>query len=405
MGRPASAGPTNLLAKGVSVSEYSLDVVGDSTVIDPERDREQEAAADYAAYVVRGTHGHIGRRLGERYGTFGPTAGEMHPDHADFARACRDAVARAYPALVEEIDGQAQASGRSVEDALWHYSLGVGAPLAETGGPGGAAETTPANCSSVGVMTADGPVIARNYDFFYFETWRHLVTTQPQGALGHTGMWPGLLGGRYDGVNAAGVWVSIHGGGCRPPAKPAPGIAFHHLCRIALETCTTARQAVDLLRSAPHIASYNYFVADAHEMYVVEAHPEKTAVRTADNGVLVCTNHPMHADLAAMTETPILENSRRRAEFLQRGAAEGLSVAEPGDGQPTAVAAWLKRLMRDHSVPVCGHVDGLATFWSAVCVPRRRLLEYSLGAPCRNGYEAASWPDDVPSHASGPANA
>jgi len=130
MGRPASAGPTNLLAKGVSVSEYSLDVVGDSTVIDPERDREQEAAADYAAYVVRGTHGHIGRRLGERYGTFGPTAGEMHPDHADFARACRDAVARAYPALVEEIDGQAQASGRSVEDALWHYSLGVGAPLA-----------------------------------------------------------------------------------------------------------------------------------------------------------------------------------------------------------------------------------------------------------------------------------
>lgn len=368
-------------------------------MFDPDKDREQEETAHYEAYVIDGTHGDMGKLLGERCGTFGPTAAEMHPAHVDFARACRDEVGRVHPGLVEKIDGQAQGAGRSVDDVLWHYCLGVGAPPAASGAPsaatddpGTAAGSLPANCSSVGVMTAEGPVIARNYDFFYFETWRHLVTTQPQGTLAHTGMWPGLLGGRYDGVNAAGVWVSIHGGGCRPPATPKPGIAFHHLCRIVLETCTSARDAVELLRSTPHIASYNYFVADAREMFVVEAHPEKIAVREPEDGVLVCTNHPMQEDTVPLTDTPILDNSRRRAEFLREGAARALaSQAVFADG----MAAALQALMRDHSVPVCGHDDGLATFWSAVCIPRRQRVAYTLGAPCRNDYTPARWPDDT----------
>lgn len=367
-------------------------------MFDPDKDRAQEAAANYDTYIIGGTHGEIGNRLGERYGTFGPTAAELHPEHADFARACRDEVVAIHPALVGEIDSHARAVGRSVDDVLWHYCLGVGAPSAPDDESGGAAGSASANCSSVGVMTAEGPVIARNYDFFYFETWRHLVTTQPQGAFGHTGMWTGLLGGRYDGVNAAGVWVSIHGGGCRPPAKSTPGVGFHHLCRIVLETCASAREAVDMLCSAPHLASYNYFVADAHEMYVVEAHPETTAVRTPEDGVLVCTNHPMHEDLLAMTETPILENSRRRADYLHRGAGRALSTFASGKGTSGDVTAALQSLMQDHSVPVCGHDDGLATFWSAVCIPRRRELAYSLGAPCRNDYVAAHWPDGPSSH-------
>lgn len=364
-------------------------------MVNPEQDREREAAADYATYVVEGTHGEIGAQLGERYGTFGPQAAELHPEHVDFARACRDEVARVYPALVEEIESQAEAAGRSVDDVLWHYCLGVGAPPVQVdGGAGAPAETSQANCSSVGVMTAEGPVIARNYDFFYFETWRHLVTVKPQRALSHTGMWPGLLGGRYDGVNEAGVWVSIHGGGCRPPAKPTPGIVFHLLCRIVLETCSSAKEAVELLQSVPHIASYNFFIADAYEMYVVEAHPEKTAVRTPEDGVLVCTNHPIHDDLVPMTATPILENSRRRAAFLRCGAADAVFGAACSGGGASDAAAGLQLLMRDHSVPVCGHDDGLATFWSAVCIPQRRHVAYTLGAPCRNEYEDARWPDN-----------
>src|SRR5690606_41233090 len=181
--------------------------LGENDVCYADRERARQVAADYAAYVGGGTHADIGTAVGQLFPVFGPTAREMHPDHLDFARACRDETARLFPELVEEIDAQAKAAGRSADDTLWHYCLNVGAPPARAAGTGSA------NCSSVGVMTAAGPVIARNYDFFYFETWRHLVTVQPRRGLAHTGMWPGLLGGRYDGVNAAGVWVSIHGGG------------------------------------------------------------------------------------------------------------------------------------------------------------------------------------------------
>lgn len=37
----------------------------------------------------------------------------------------------------------------------------------------------------------------------------------------------------------------------------------------------------------PHLASYNYFLADSEEMLVVETHPERVRVRTAEGGVLV----------------------------------------------------------------------------------------------------------------------
>lgn len=149
-----------------------------------------------------------------------------------------------------------------------------------------------------------------------------------------------------------------------------------------------------MLRSGPHIASYNYLVADADELYVVEAHPEKTAVRAPEDGVLVCTNHPMHEDMAPMTASPILENSRRRAEFLHQGARDALSASTSAANDPDALRVVLQSLMKDHSVPVCGHVDGLATFWSAVCIPQRRYVAYSLGAPCRNDYASARWPDE-----------
>lgn len=360
-------------------------------MFDADSDREQEAAAWYEEYIAAGSHADIGRRLGERYGTFGPAAAQMHAEHVAFARACRAEVARAYPAIVEEMDAQAEAAGRSGEDVLWHYCLGAGSSPPQENGVGGGAAASP-GCSTVGVMTEEGPVVARNYDFFYFEKWRHLVTTVPDGALSHTGMWPGLLGGRYDGVNEAGVWISIHGGGCRVPRRLRPGIAFHHLCRLVLETCSTAREAVERLCSAPHIASYNYFIADAHEMYVVEAHPEQTAVRTPNDGVLVCTNHPLHPRLTPLAASPILDNSRRRAEFLQRGAEEIVAREMSLEGAAEAAGRQLQRLMGDHTVPVCGHVDGLATFWSAVCAPRRRRVWYSRGAPCRNEYKSARWP-------------
>lgn len=351
-------------------------------MVNPNLDLEKELAADYQVYGLAGSHREIGDRLGALYGTFGPRAGEMHPEHVSFARACRTETEKVYAPLVEEVAAVAEGADRVADDLLWHFCLGIGAP-SDAGPP-------PGHCSTVGVMTRSGPAVARNYDYFYFETFRHLVTTYAGGGHGHTAMWPGLAGGRYDGVNAQGVWISMHGGGTRPPEKPKPGIAFHHLCRIVLETCATAREALALLERAPHIASYNYFVADGKEMFVVEAHPERVRVREPENGVLVCTNHPVHPDMVDRTDSPILDNSRRRLQFLDAGALWAIHGLQAVDAED--LIQPLGALMRDHTVPVCGHTDGLATFWSALCIPGQQQLAYSLGAPCRNKYVHATWP-------------
>ncbi|HEY3366561.1 MAG TPA: C45 family peptidase [Symbiobacteriaceae bacterium] len=339
-------------------------------MIDPTQDLPQEQAADYQTYTVAGSHREIGHWQGERFPAVGPDRDDMDPDHYDFARKCLDQVERYYPGLVEEAEGYAEAADQPVEDLLWHFCLDAGKP--------------PAHCSTVGVLTPDGPVLARNYDFFYFEDRRHLVTTHPAGALSHTGIWEGLIGGRFDGVNEAGVWVSIHGGGTRRPAKATPGLGFHLICRTALERARSAREAVDLIVRLPHIAGYNYFVADREAMYVVEAHPERVRVREPKSGILACTNHPLHPEMLPLAHTGIAENSRGRLERLLEGARQALAAPDP--------AAVLQATMRDHTVPVCGHTDGLATFWSAVCIPGRHHVAYSLGAPCRNAYTPAVWP-------------
>lgn len=392
--------------------------MNDSQTVDSNSDAEQELAADYRVYGVAGSHAEIGDRFGKLYGVFGPTPDAMHPDHVAFAKACRAETEKLYAPLVEEIAALAAGAGKRADDVLWHFCLGAGAVADGESGTGAAsaADVAPGtglpwaqnpappagNCSTVGVLTTDGPIVARNYDYYYFESFRHLVTTYAGGGHGHTGMWPGLAGGRYDGVNAQGVWISMHGGGARPPVEPKPGIAFHHLCRIVLETCDTAAEAVHLLRRAPHLASYNYFVADGEAMFVAEAHPEKVRVREPVNGVLVCTNHPLHPDMLDLSDSSILDNSRRRMQFLDAGAlwAAGLRTAVEGTeaaGGFLDVAAEeliqpLESLMRDHTVPVCGHTDGLATFWSALCIPGQQQLAYSLGAPCRNKYVHANWP-------------
>lgn len=379
-------------------------------MIDPDRDLEYELKADYRVYTLTGSHAEsgrqvgshaeIGRQLGSRLSgeqvSFGPSLADMHPDHAAFARACRTIVADVHAPLVEEIGAFAEGAGKDADDVLWHYCLDAGAPP-------GAGLLPLNNCSTVGVMTTYGPIIARNYDFFYFESLRHLITIQfatpesqtpqfrsPDTRLhNHTGMWTGLVGGRYDGVNSRGVWISMHGGGGRKTDRPKPGVAFHHLCRIVLETCATAREAIALLQDVPHIASYNYFVADTKEMFVVEAHPQKVRVREPELFVLAATNHPLHSDMTDLTDTPLIENSRRRMQFLTDGASRLIGHDRAGvDELEWALCA----LMRNHTVPVCGHTDGLATFWSAVCTPSQQRLAYSLGAPCRNDYVHATWP-------------
>lgn len=323
-------------------------------------DLRMEQAADYQAYAVGGSHDRIGRETALRGKALLPIGERTNEEMREYARKCREEVGRVYPPLLAEFAGYTAALGEPEDAALHHYSLGV------TGA-----------CSAVAVRTPQGMRTARNYDFHYWENRRHLIRTEPDRGFAHTGMHEGLIGGRFDGLNEHGLFVCFNGAGPHPE-RARPGITFHLLVRILLETCRTAEEAVKRLPELPIIEPKSYMLADSREAFVVEAHPERREVRAMEEGVLAMTNHYIHPAMSAYQ--PPWDNSVARYDRLIAGAKR---IRDAGKGDPTE---QLGELMADHDAPLCGHVDGLSTFWSCVAEPQTRDIRYSLGAPCRNRY-------------------
>ena len=335
-----------------------------------EANLHQEKQADYRVLNIRGEHHTIGQYLGQHtpLRTL-PRRSPKAPD-LDYAWACLRAVSRFHAGIEAEYRGFAETKGLPLSDLLPHISLNV------TNGQVG-------QCSTFGYRGKAGQiVIGRNYDFRYRQQLRYLIHTAPPGYAALVGTNSGLIGGRYDGVNEHGLFVSLHTVMADRPEIVGPGVPFHLVVRIALETCRTAREAMDAIRLMPHVHSFNYFMADQHEMYVVEAHPEQVQVMGGRADILAATNHYEHPALQRLHGRRSLVHSRARLAYL----------SHPPQGWADDTYRTAQRLLSDHSVPVCGHQDGAATLWSAVCDPAERRVAYALGAPCRNPYQDMSWP-------------
>jgi hypothetical protein len=350
---------------GVSQKEFVTEPFCDDV------DLMQERQADYRILSVPGAHAAIGQYLGETTPLrIIPQRTPQKPD-LEFGWACLREVGRLHPGLEAEYRAFAEAKRVPLEDVLAHVSLNV------TRGQIG-------QCSTVGYRRPDGGVlIGRNYDFRYRQQQRYLICTNPPGYAAHVGTNSGLVGGRYDGVNEFGVFVSLHTVLSDRIERIRPGVPFHLVVRIALETCRTAREAMTTIRLMPLFHSFNYFVADRDEMYVVESHGETIRVSGGRTGVLAVTNHYQHPDLQRLHGRRPLTHSRGRLARLR----EGPVAWDAGD-----LLRSIEAVMRDHSAHVCGHDDGAATLWSAVCDPASRRVAYSLGAPCRNPYFELPWP-------------
>ncbi len=361
------------------------------------RNLSQEKNADYQVYEVGGSPVEIGRGMaGHRPRLGGPPLGELTVQQVDFALACAEVVAREHPPLLAEVRAMAEVYARPVEEAYFFLSVGLTEvpvrsgvryrrPRVEPGrGEASGAErdlpgSAPPHCSSLAVLTPQGPVAGRNYDFFYWSDVRHLVTARPSRHLAHVGMYDGVLGARYDGLNEAGLFASLHGVRSPSPERRRPGLFCGHVLRVVLDTCRTAREAADRIAALPHLSSYSYLLADPEEALVVEAHPDRVRVRRPEAGVLAATNHFSHPDMVPLARRAARGSLARQAHLT--GGGRGLTALTPDQAREAVEA-----LMRDHSTPVCGHTDGLATFWSAVAIPGRKEVAYCLGAPCRNPY-------------------
>lgn len=335
-------------------------------------DIEQELLADYRIFNLTGAHRAIGFSLGAQtpLRTI-PKRGPREPD-PDYAWACLRVIRQFHPGLEAELAGFAEAKGIPLEDLLPHISLNV------TNGQVG-------QCSTLGYRTAKGQVVVgRNYDFRYQQQLRYLIHTAPPGYAAHVGTNSGLVAGRYDGVNEHGLFASLHTVMTDRPVAVSAGIPFHLVVRIVLETVASASEAVRLIRSMPLFHSFNYFVCDRQEMYLVEAHPTAVQVSGGRANTLAVTNHYQHPDLQILHGKRTLAHSRQRLAYLRHEADRRRGAADP--------VAAMQGIMRDHSSGICGHLDGAATLWSAVCMPEEQRVAYALGAPCRNEYRDFPWP-------------
>src|SRR5262249_16996127 len=238
-------------------------------------------------------------------------------------------------------------------------------------------------CSSCAVVGPDGHVrVGRNYDFHPVQQVRQRLRVRPAVGRPSLGMRGSVPGGRYDGVNDAGLFICLHVALSHEPTQPQPGLPFHLLPRLVLETCASPAQAVDLLTHVRHLHPFNYLIADpGGDLAVVEAHPAAVRVAARGGDFVAATNHYRHPDMAPFQHGRQLAHSHGRLAGLY-AAREALRQSALGT---TARG--------DHASGVCGHAGGHTTLWSLHADLTARTISYARGAPCETKYEAVAWPN------------
>jgi hypothetical protein len=326
-----------------------------------------EHTADYRVITLAGSPEAIGRAQAAYLRPVG-TPFRRNPWEEDrvFLRDCASAIAGLHAPLWEELAAFADALDLPAERAMF---VRAGA--------------LPHGCSAFAWVGYDGRVIAgRNYDFYERMPTRHLLITRPERGYGHIGMNGGLVGGRYDGVNERGLFVALHKVMADRPRSTPPGVPYHLPLRLALETCATAPDAARLIAEMPHLAAFNYTLADAGgDCFALETYPGlPTQVRRGAAGIAVA-NHYESAALAPLQGLRSTAGSRARVAAMEQALA-------PWDDPWEAAAA----LLSGHETGMCCHKEFGATLWSGIFDLSAGRAAYAFGPPCRAEYREIAIP-------------
>jgi hypothetical protein len=346
------------------------------TLADLQANLRQEHTADYRTFVLAGDHYTIGYEMGRAAPM---RVVERYRDadlDAAFSAACAEQVARYHPGLLEEFRGYADAQDRTWEDVLSHFSLNL-------------PEGILSGCTTIARRLADGHMlIARNYDFLYTQKQRYLRRLTPSHYAATLGTQAGLIGSIYGGVNSLGLFAALHLIHATIAPQVPPGVPYHLMPRIVLETCQTTDEAVWLLQQMPHLYAFNYLIADPYEMAAVEAYPGRVRVRRPESDYLIVTNYFAHPDMRPLQGHRRLTDQFERVHWLETRIAED-RVRTSEDGWE-----WAQAILRDHDTPICHHKPTQATLWSLLADLTGRRIAYCRGAPCHNPFEDWAWPVD-----------
>ncbi|TDC07428.1 linear amide C-N hydrolase [Nonomuraea longispora] len=312
--------------------------------------------------TLEGGQAEIGRRLTEEALRLG---WRPQPSDPTVNRARRAWFERHWPQHHARMDGAAEALGLDpgqdelALDGLWYIPAGFG-------------------CSALWVppsASADGHGrIGRNYDFFTMTTSEvmatepvpgelpmasrpYVITTIPDEGLASTVITMSDLDGCMDGMNEAGLAVTLLNADLdqgSPPEDVSPqvGLSSVQLPRFLVETCENVEQAKQALLGAKqydHGAPLHYLVADAHGEAFVWERGRDGAEHIVEFGdaPLCVTNHSLrrHSDpmaLPADTETTFGTYGRLRTLYERskgvtlsgRDLRESLEAVRPSEPTP-----------------------------------------------------------------------
>jgi hypothetical protein len=336
---------------------------------------------DLKTFDLTGSHYDIGLQIARNTAPFALPSWWPEPPPVAFAAACAREIAAIHAPLLDELYGHADGQALDYHSLLrivCRYRLG-GRPVSvpEQGG-----------CTSFAWRGPDGHLrIGRNYDFYPVQRIRQRIRLSPAAAFPTVGMRGSVPCGRYDGVNHAGLFVSLHIVLAERTETVRPGIPFHLIPRIVLETCENVDQAIDLLMQMPHIHSFNYLVADPSQAAVVEAHSERIRILRLESDVLAVGNFYQHPDMQPLQKNRRQHVSRGRVAYLTSGA-----------WQDHATDYWdaVQRAVTDHTHQVCGHEGGHSTLWSVIADLTASRVAYTTATPCTDPHRPVAWPVRTP---------
>lgn len=210
-----------------------------------------------------------------------------------------------------------------------------------------------AGCSQA-IWPGAQPVLVRNYDYNPRAFDRVILRTEWNGRT-VMGTSDGLFG-LVDGMNAAGLAVSLTFGGRRVVGK---GFGVPLILRYVLQTCKTAEEAADTLARIPTHMSYNVTVLDKkRNLRTVLMAPDRPAQITH---AAVATNHQDKPEWEAHARaTATIERERF---LLQRLTLH----VEP---EEKFISAFLKPPLYSMAFQY-----GFGTLYTAIYRPRRGEME------------------------------
>lgn len=320
--------------------------------------------------VVKGSYYEMGYRYGTILYRHGFRVSEQTSEKVKFGRESEKEVKRAFPEILEEMQGFADACHASYEQ-LSAFLMSIGSFKVEP------------MCSAFAAANDSDIVFGRNYDFFYsFKKYTESYLTRPKDgyiSLGHSD----IFIGREDGINEEGLAIAMTG---IAEKTIKPGVNFPIIIRCVLDKCASVEQAIKTFLDVHFSTTSSYLLADREgNMAVVEASPERVRTRRPenDNGFIVCTNHFVHPEMQDIEDQK--ERSASNWDTIPRYTTI-CNVLKHQKGKINIENG--KVILANHSGYVCSHQEKikLGTIWSIIATLKQPQVFRAEGHPCRTKY-------------------